>query len=115
MAPVLAILSAVLYSGSMIMARIGLKYLDAFSGVLISMASSFLASLFLVIFFVPLDRFTGWALLFFVLSGLAGPCIGRFMLLLRGASGFTLLTRDAPLPQKRIFAFHGNTILKLVW
>jgi DME family drug/metabolite transporter len=80
LAPVLAILSALLYSGSMIMARIGFKYLDTFSGVLISMGSSFLASLVLVIFFVPLDRFTGWALLFFVLSGLSGPCIGRFML-----------------------------------
>jgi DME family drug/metabolite transporter len=80
LAPVLAILSALLYSGSMIMARIGFKYLDTFSGVLISMGSSFLASLVLVIFLVQLDRFTGWALLFFVLSGLSGPCIGRFML-----------------------------------
>ena len=80
MAPALAILSAFLYSLSMISARIGLKHLDTFSGVLISMGSSFLASLVLVVFFVPLDRFTGWALLFFVLSGLAGPCIGRFML-----------------------------------
>jgi len=62
------------------MARIGLKHLGTFSGVLISMGSSFAASLVLVIFFIPLSRFTGWALFYFVLSGLSGPCIGRIML-----------------------------------
>jgi drug/metabolite transporter (DMT)-like permease len=64
----------------MISARIGFKHLRTFPGVLISMGSSFLASVVLVIFFVPLHRFTGWALPYFVLSGLAGPCIGRILL-----------------------------------
>ena len=64
----------------MISARIGFKHLDTFTGVLISMGSSFAASVVLIIFFVPLHRFTGWALFYFILSGLAGPCIGRILL-----------------------------------
>jgi DME family drug/metabolite transporter len=64
----------------MVMARIGLKNTDTFFGVLISMGFSFVASLLLFIFFVPMSHFTGWALIYFAMAGLAGPCIGRFML-----------------------------------
>ena len=64
----------------MIMARIGLKSTDTFFGVLISMGSSFIASLMLFIFFVPIGHFTGWPLVYFAMAGLAGPCLGRFML-----------------------------------
>ena len=80
MAAAYALLSAFLYSVSMIMARIGLKSTDTFFGVLISMGSSFIVSLLLLIFFVPINHFIGWPLLFFAMAGLAGPCLGRFML-----------------------------------
>ena len=80
MAATLAILAAFLYGISMIMAQIGLKDTDTFSGVLISMIFSFLGSLFLFIFYVPISQFASWALLSFFIAGLSGPCLGRFLL-----------------------------------
>jgi drug/metabolite transporter, DME family len=80
LAPALALLSAFLYGVSMVMARIGLKNMDTFSGAFISMGSSFIGSLILFIFFVPINRFTGWGLVYFIIAGLAGPCIGRLLL-----------------------------------
>lgn len=80
MAPALALLSAFFYSVSMVMARIGLKNMDTFSGAFISMGFSFIGSLILLVFFVPLSRFTGWGLIYFIIAGLSGPCIGRLLL-----------------------------------
>ena len=80
MAAVLAIIAAFLYSLSIIMAQIGLKDTDTFSGALISMIFSFIGSLFLFIYYVPISSFANWALIYFFIAGLSGPCIGRFLL-----------------------------------
>jgi uncharacterized membrane protein len=79
-AATLAIIAAFLYCLGMITAQIGLKETDTFSGVLISMVFSFLGSLFLFIFYVPLSHFANWALIYFIIAGLSGPCMGRFLL-----------------------------------
>ena len=80
MAPALALLSAFLYGVSMVMARIGLRNMDTFSGALISMGFSFVGSLVLVFFFVPFSHFAGWVLIYFIIGGLLGPCLGRVLL-----------------------------------
>ena len=51
----------------MITARIGLKSTNTFVGVLISMGSSVVVSLLLFLFFIPVSRFTGWALVYFAI------------------------------------------------
>ena len=79
MAPTLAIISAFLYGASMVFARLGLKSGGSFAGGVISMGFSFVGSL-VILFFVPLSHFTGWAVLFFMLAGVVGPCLGRFLL-----------------------------------
>jgi uncharacterized membrane protein len=80
MSATLAIIAAFSYSLGMITAQIGLKDTDTFFGALISMVFSFLGSLFLFIFFVPLSHFANWALIYFIIAGLSGPCMGRFLL-----------------------------------
>jgi uncharacterized membrane protein len=80
MAATLAIMAALLYGLAMIMAQIGLKDTDTFSGALISMIFSFIGSLFLFIYYVPISHFANWALIYFIIAGLSGPCIGRFLL-----------------------------------
>jgi uncharacterized membrane protein len=80
LSPVLALLSAFLYGVSMVLAKVGLKTMDTFFGALISMGFSFIGSLLLFIFFVPVSSFAGWGLLFFIIAGLSGPCLGRFFL-----------------------------------
>jgi uncharacterized membrane protein len=80
MVPVLAIMAAFFYSMGMITARLGLKDTDTFTGALISMIFSFIGSLFIFIFYVPISHFASWALIYFIIAGLSGPCIGRFLL-----------------------------------
>lgn len=80
MAAALAIIAAFLYGVSMILARVGLTDTDTFSGALISMFFSFIVSLLIFIFCVPISSFANWALMYFILAGLSGPCIGRFLL-----------------------------------
>ena len=80
MAATFAIISAFLYSLAMITAQIGLKDTDTFSGALISMTFSFIGSLFLFIYYVPISHFANWGLIYFIISGLSGPCLGRFLL-----------------------------------
>jgi len=80
MASALAIIAAFLYGASMILARIGMKETDTFSGAVISMIFSLLGSLLPFIFFVPFRHFASWALIYFIMAGLSGPCFGRFML-----------------------------------
>jgi len=63
----------------MVFARVGLKSGESFAGGVISMGFSFVGSL-VILFFVPLSHFTGWAVLFFMLAGVVGPCLGRFLL-----------------------------------
>ena len=82
MAAMLAIISALLYSFAMISAQIGLKDTDTFSGALISMVFSFIGSLFIFIYFVPISHFASWALIYFFIAGLSGPCLGRFLLII---------------------------------
>jgi drug/metabolite transporter (DMT)-like permease len=62
------------------MAQIGLKDTDTFSGALISMIFSFIGSLFLFVYYVPSSQFADWALIYFFIAGLSGPCLGRFLL-----------------------------------
>jgi uncharacterized membrane protein len=80
MAATLAIISAFLYCLAMITAQIGLKDTDTFSGALISMIFSFIGSLFLFAYYVPISHFANWGLIYFIISGLSGPCLGRFLL-----------------------------------
>lgn len=80
MSPALALFSAFLYGVSMVLAKVGLKTMDTFFGALISMGFSFFGSLLLFIFFVPISRFAGWGVIFFIFAGIAGPCLGRFLL-----------------------------------
>ncbi|MGD9240681.1 MAG: EamA family transporter [Desulfobacterales bacterium] len=80
MAATLAIAAAFLYGLAMIMAQIGLKDTDTFSGALISMIFSYIGSLFIFIYFVPISHFASWALIYFLIAGLCGPCLGRFLL-----------------------------------
>jgi uncharacterized membrane protein len=63
----------------MVFARVGLKSGNSFAGGVISMGFSFAGSL-IIFFYIPIERFAGWAVLFFMLAGLSGPCLGRFML-----------------------------------
>ena len=79
MAATFAILSAFLYGVSMIFARVGLKSGDSFAGGVISMCFSFVGAL-VIFFFVPLSHFANKAVLFFLLAGVIGPCLGRFLL-----------------------------------
>ena len=79
MSAALAIFSAFLYAVSMVFARVGLKSGNSFAGGVISMGFSFAGSL-IIFFYIPIERFAGWAVLFFMLAGLSGPCLGRFML-----------------------------------
>lgn len=80
MAAALALISAFFYSMAIVTARIGLKTMDTFSGMFISLGFSFIGSLVLFIFFVPINHFVGWGLFYFIIAGLSGPCIGRLML-----------------------------------
>jgi uncharacterized membrane protein len=64
----------------MITAQIGLKDTDTFSGAIISMIFSVIGSLFLFIFYVPISHFANWGLIYFIIAGLSGPCMGRFLL-----------------------------------
>jgi len=80
LSPALALLSAFLYGVSMVLAKVGLKNMDTFFGALISMGFSFFGSLLLFLFFVPISRFTGWGVIFFIIAGVSGPCLGRFLL-----------------------------------
>ena len=80
MAATFAIIAAFFYSLAMIMAQIGLKDTDTFSGALISMMFSFIGSLFLFIYYVPISHFANWGLIYFIIAGLSGPCLGRFLL-----------------------------------
>ena len=80
MAATLAIAAAFLYGLAMITAQIGLKDTDTFSGALISMIFSVIGSLFLFIFYVPISHFANWGLIYFIIAGLSGPCMGRFLL-----------------------------------
>lgn len=80
MAPVLAIIAAFFYGVSMITARIGLQDMDTFSGAIISMILSFAGSLLLIVFWVPVEHFVNWTLIYFIIAGLSGPCVGRFLL-----------------------------------
>ena len=79
MAAALAIFSAFLYGVSMVFARVGLKSGQSFAGGVISMIFSFAGSL-IIFFYVPIHHFASWAVIFFMLAGLSGPCIGRFLL-----------------------------------
>ena len=80
MSAALAIISALSYGIGIVLARVALKDTDTFSSALISMLFSFIVSLFIFIFFVPIRHFVSWALIYFVIAGLSGPCIGRFLL-----------------------------------
>lgn len=80
MAATLAIIAAFLYGIAMVMAQIGLKDTDTFFGAVISMIFSFIGSLFLFIYYFPISQFANWALIYFFIAGLSGPCIGRFLL-----------------------------------
>ena len=63
----------------MVFARVGLKSGNSFAGGVISMSFSFACSL-IIFFYLPIERFASWSVLYFMLAGLSGPCVGRFLL-----------------------------------
>lgn len=63
----------------MVLAQVGLKSGDSFAGSVISISFAFVGSM--VIFVqVPFSHFNSRAVLFFMLAGVVGPCLGRFLL-----------------------------------
>ena len=80
MAAIFAIASAFLYGISNVITRLGLRYANILSGVLISLLSCFVSSLALSLFSTSLNQFIDKAVLFFLAAGICGPFFGRFFL-----------------------------------
>ena len=75
-----AISAAFFYGFSDFLTRVGLRRSNAQSAVLFSTLSGLLAPLVIALYTVPLHRFVGRALIFFVLAGIIGPFIARYLL-----------------------------------
>lgn len=80
MAALLAILSSYCYALTMVIARVGLKKWDSFSGGLVSMCFSLTGALIAFAVFLPIHSISIRAVLFFAAAGIAGPGIGRLLL-----------------------------------
>ncbi|MBU2497264.1 MAG: DMT family transporter [Proteobacteria bacterium] len=80
MASLLALTSSLFYALGMVVARIGLRDMDTFSGGLISMGFSLIGALVLFLFYLPIHEIAAQAIVCFVVAGISGPCIGRLLL-----------------------------------
>lgn len=80
MTALLAIVSAFFYALNMVIARVGLKESDSFSGGLISMCFSVVGALVIFAVVMPIHAISIKTVLFFVAAGISGPCIGRLLL-----------------------------------
>lgn len=82
MAALLAITASFFYALGMVVARIGLRHMDTFSGGLISMGCSLAGALLLFFIFLPIHAITITTVVCFALAGIIGPCLGRLLLYL---------------------------------
>ncbi|UCE74236.1 MAG: DMT family transporter [Methanomassiliicoccales archaeon] len=80
MVALFAIGAAFFFGFSDFLIRVGLRYSNARSAVLFSMVSGLLAPLIISLFTVPLKLFANSAAVYFILSGLIGPFIARYLL-----------------------------------
>ena len=76
----LAISSGFFYGVSNLLTRIGLRYSNPLSAVLINQVSGLVACLFIYCFALSLDPFDSKAILYFIAAGIMGPFIARFFL-----------------------------------
>ena len=82
MAALLAISASFFYALGMVVARIGLRSIDTFSGGLISMGFSLAGALLLFFLFWPIHAIAVKTVVCFALAGIIGPCLGRLLLYL---------------------------------
>ncbi len=75
-----SIVSAFFYGVSDFIIRLGLRHSNARSAVLFSTASGLLAPFIIALFTVRLGQFASWALVYFILAGIIGSFIGRYLL-----------------------------------
>jgi uncharacterized membrane protein len=80
MAGLLSIISAFFYALNMVIARVGLKEMDSFSGGVISMCFSLAGSVVAFAVVMPTHTISARAVIFFALAGISGPCLGRLLL-----------------------------------
>lgn len=80
MAAVFAISSAFLYGVSNVITRLGLKYANTMSAVLISLLSCVVCSLILCLSLFSLNQIFSGAIFLFLAAGIAGPFFGRLFL-----------------------------------
>jgi len=75
-----AIGAAFFYGFSDFLTRVGLRRSNAQSAVLFSTVSGLLAPLVIALYTIPVSQFATRALFFFVLAGIIGPFIARYLL-----------------------------------
>lgn len=80
MAAFFAISSAFLYALTNTAIRLGLRYTDTITGVLISLVTGIVTSFILCFSSLSLDRVVNRATLFFIAAGILGPFLGRLFL-----------------------------------
>jgi DME family drug/metabolite transporter len=101
MVSLLAIGSAFFWGLSYAFTRIGLRYANPLSGVLITMTCCSVVSLIIALFAIPLNQFVTRAVLYFMVAGVIGSFVGRFLFYVGvdtvGASIATPLSEIKPL------------------
>ena len=79
MAALLAISAAFFQGVSAFFVRVGLRHSNNITAVLISQATGLLFCLGVAFFSTPLHHFANRAVLYFIIAGLMGPLLGRFL------------------------------------
>lgn len=80
MAALLAIVSSFAYALTMVIARVGLRKSDSFSGSLVSVCFSLAGALVAFAVFMPIHSISIRSIVFFAAAGISGPCVGRLLL-----------------------------------
>jgi uncharacterized membrane protein len=80
MAIILAVSSAFFNATSSIISRVGLRHYDPFSGFVINLMVMVAGSIAISLFTIPLDQFVNRAALYFIITGIMGPLLARFLL-----------------------------------
>lgn len=76
----LAIFSSFCFGIAMVLARVGLRSSSMLSGLLINQTFLFFSSLVIALVAAPLDHFKSSAVIYFMLSGFLGTCLGQVLL-----------------------------------
>jgi drug/metabolite transporter (DMT)-like permease len=80
MVALLSISAAFFWALSDVTTRIGLRYCNALSALLITLLSSLFIAFVIALLTAPLELFVEPAVSYFLLSGVIGPCVGRLLL-----------------------------------